>query len=389
MEKQLNYTKNYKSNIYVTSDSNCDNSNDSRWKLALQNSKIGVWEWNPTNDSVYYSEESKNIIGYADSEIKNTSNDWLEKVHQDDIEQIHIDFNCHAEHHTDTYENEHRILTKNGNYKWILDRGKIIERNTNGIPIRAIGTHTDITKQKKYENSLKDNLKIITNQNKRLHNFTHIVSHNLKNHIGNFENILEFYDQSDSQEEKNELVGHLKTISEALTKSIVDLNDIINIKSKSDINEHNGDVNLHAFTEKVISSLSLDSKQKDVVIENLIDPDIALQTNPSYLESILYNLISNGIKYNDCKKESKITLKSALKDNFVKIMVSDNGIGIDLNKYKEKIFEMYQTFHGTQREDSRGIGLYIIKSQIEALNGTINVESALNKGTTFTLFLKK
>lgn len=144
MEKQLNYTKNYKSNIYATSDSNCDNSNDSRWKLALQNSKIGVWEWNPTNDFVYYSEESKNIIGYADSEIKNTSNDWLEKVHQDDIEQIHIDFNCHAELHTDTYENEHRILTKNGNYKWILDRGKIIERNTNGIPIRAIGTHLSL-----------------------------------------------------------------------------------------------------------------------------------------------------------------------------------------------------------------------------------------------------
>ena len=90
---------------------------------------------------------------------------------------------------------------------------------------------------------LKNNLQLITNQNNRLHNFTHIVSHNLKTHIGNFENLLEFYDDATSQEEKEELVTHLKTISESLTNTIVDLNDIISIKSKT--KEHQLNEKIH------------------------------------------------------------------------------------------------------------------------------------------------
>jgi light-regulated signal transduction histidine kinase (bacteriophytochrome) len=100
-------------------------------------------------------------------------------------------------------------------------------------------------------------------------------------------------------------------------------------------------------------------------------------------------LISNGIKYKSNNRDSKIILQSVHSENELKILIEDNGIGIDTHKYKGQLFEIYQTFHSTKREDSRGVGLYITKTQMEALGGTIGVESTLDEGSTFMLTFKK
>jgi signal transduction histidine kinase len=100
-------------------------------------------------------------------------------------------------------------------------------------------------------------------------------------------------------------------------------------------------------------------------------------------------LISNGIKYSDSSKKSQIIIQTIHTKDHLQILIADNGIGIDTNKYKNQLFEMYQTFHGTDRNDSRGIGLYITKTQVEALNAEIELNSELNKGSTFCLTFKK
>jgi PAS domain S-box-containing protein len=364
-------------------------STETNHEIALQISDVGLWDWDTINNKVFYSKESKQIIGYSDNELKNNSKVWDDKVHPEDKEDYFKKFNLHLEDEIDIYENEYRILCKDGNYKWVLDKGKVIEKNDDGKPTRIIGTHTDITNRKKHESQLKNNLQLITSQNKRLHNFTHIVSHNLKTHIGNLKNILEFYDETDNEKEKKDLVNHLKTISESLTSTIVDLDDIISIKSKSNINQLNERVNLYECVNKVIESLDIESSNKGVTIYNALRMDDSLITNRSYLESIIYNLVSNGIKYSDSSKKSQIIIQSIHTKNTLKILIADNGIGIDTSKFKNQLFEMYQTFHGTNRKDSRGIGLYITKTQIEALNGNIELNSELNKGSTFTLTFKK
>nr|WP_321234262.1 PAS domain-containing sensor histidine kinase [uncultured Psychroserpens sp.] len=360
-----------------------------KWQIALENSEVGLWDYNAISDEVFYSKESKNILGYKDHELTNSSMEWNRRVHPEDLETYFKDFNAHINGHLDTYRNEHRVLCKDGNYKWILDKGKVVDRDINGKPKRIIGTHTDITYRKKKDEQSEKYLQLITSQNKRLHNFTHIVSHNLKTHIGNFKNILEFYEESNSEEEKVELINHLNTISEALTSTIVDLDDIISIKSKSNTKALNERVNIFACTEKIIDSLEIEIANNEVAIYNSLRKDDFLIANRSYLESIIYNLISNGIKYRSDKRNSKVILQSIHTKNELKILVADNGIGIDTEKFKNKLFEMYQTYHGTNRDDSRGVGLYITKTQVEALGGTIDVESKLNEGTTFILTFKK
>ncbi|MDG5491415.1 PAS domain-containing sensor histidine kinase [Psychroserpens sp. SPM9] len=360
-----------------------------KWKIALENSEVGQWDYNVEKDVVFYSKESKHILGYNDHELSNSPIEWNKRVHPEDLERYFKDFNAHINGLLEVYRNEHRVLCNDGTYKWILDKGKIVERDAKGKPKRIIGTHTDITYRKKQDEQSEKHLQLITSQNKRLHNFTHIVSHNLKTHIGNFKNILEFYEEADSESEKAELIEHLNTISETLTSTIIDLDDIINIKSKSETNELNERVHLFNCAEKVINSLEIEIANNEVAIYNSIRQDDFLVANRSYLESILHNLISNGIKYKSEERHSKVILQSIHTKNELKILVSDNGIGIDTQKFKNQLFEMYQTFHGTDRKDSRGIGLYITKTQIEAIGGSINVESKLNEGTTFILSFKK
>ncbi|MGB3607390.1 sensor histidine kinase [Psychroserpens sp.] len=380
--------KNYKS-IRGNPTGSTNHWEDLKWQIALENSEIGLWDYNVITDTVFYSTESKRMLGYASHELGNTAIEWNRRVHPEDIDNYFKDFNAHLNGDLSVYRNEHRIQCKNGSYKWILDKGKVVGTDANGKPSRIIGTHTDITYRKKKTQQSEEHLQLITSQNKRLHNFTHIVSHNLKTHIGNFENLLEFYEDSNSEDEKTELFEHLKTISKALTTTIIDLDDIISIKSKSESNQLNESVNLFNCADKIIKSLEIDSALHTVSIYNTIKQDDVLIANRSYLESILHNLISNGIKYRAKERSPKITLQSVSTDTDLKLLISDNGIGIDTEKYKNQLFEMYQTFHGTKREDSRGIGLYITKTQIEALGGSILVESILNEGTTFTLTFPK
>jgi PAS domain S-box-containing protein len=360
-----------------------------RYQIALENSNIGLWDYDVISGNVFYSKESKEILGYKDHELSNSVIQWNKRVHPEDLEHYFKDFKAHINGSIETYRNEHRILCCDGNYKWILDKGKVVEADSNGKPTRIIGTHTDITYRKKKEEQSERYLELITSQNQRLHNFTHIVSHNLKTHIGNFKNILEFLEDTNSEEEEKELQNHLKTISRALTSTIIDLDDIISIKSKSNSKELAARVNIFDCAEKIVDSLEIDIAHNAIEVYNSIRKDDFINVNPAYLESILYNLISNGIKYKSDKRNAKVILQSVHTKTELKILIGDNGIGINIEKYKKQLFEIYQTFHGTHREDSRGVGLYITKTQMEALGGRIDVESKLDEGTTFILTFKK
>jgi PAS domain S-box-containing protein len=133
------------------------NSED-RWHFALEGSGDGVWDWNAKTNEVFFSHRWKSMLGYQDSEIGNTLDEWNKRVHHDDKERVYKDINNHFEGRMSEYRNEHRVLCKDGTYKWILDRGKVISRDENGKPLRVIGVHTDITERKKAEEALRESL---------------------------------------------------------------------------------------------------------------------------------------------------------------------------------------------------------------------------------------
>lgn len=358
-----------------------------KWQFALENSNIGVWDWDNTSnqDAVFYSKESKRILGYNDGEYNNfgsNSQNWNDRVHPDDKQKYFQDFQDHLNGLHPIYCNEHRVLANDGSYKWILDKGKVIEKDEAGKAVRVIGTHIDITDRVENEKKIKKSLDLVTEQNKKLQNFAHIVTHNLKEHSGNFNSLLQFYDEAKDESEKEETIAYLKIVSSSLSKTINDLKQIVSVGTKKELEIEK--IYISKYIKRVIHLLDIIIKENRVCINNEIDERLFIHFSPAYMESIIQNLLSNAIKYKHPKRDPIITLKAFIDDSdHIIIKVSDNGLGIDLNKYGNDIFGLYKTFH--LNENAEGIGLYLIKSQIEAFGGQINVKSKVGEGTEFII----
>ncbi len=241
----------------------------------------------------------------------------------------------------------------------------------------------NISKRKKTESDLEKSLETLTEQNKRLLNFSYIVSHNLRSHASNIKSILHFIKNAESEEERNEFLEHLQTVSESLDNTMQNLNDVVSIHSNLNLKLET--LNLNFFIEKAINVLREQIESKMVLVHNLVAANTTVNYNPAYLESIIFNFLSNAIKYSSPDRQPTVVIDSYTENNKMVLRFADNGIGLDLKKYGSKLFGMYKTFHGNK--DSKGIGLFITKNQVEAMNGKIEVESVLDKGSTFKIFL--
>jgi len=361
--------------------------NNLKWQFALKNSNIGIWDYNADLGRVFYSEESKEIIGFDSDEFGSNPNDWNDRVHPDDREKYYKDFQDHLNGIKPIYHNEHRIKCKDGSYKWVSDKGKIVEWTDQGEPKRIIGTHTDITERKKRETELSSNLNIITNQNKQLLNFAHIVSHNLRTHSGNIESLIQFYEDAETNRDKNDYFNHIKNVSSSLFKTITELEDVVKIQNEDHVKIET--LSLFTYVDNTLSILMNKFESSNTKIELDVPAEITINFKKSYLESILQNLLTNAIKYRKPDVNPEISITATETDSSVLLKVKDNGIGIDLEKYGEKLFGMYNTFHNKTEYDSRGIGLYLTRNQLKAYNGNITVESKLGVGSTFIVSFKK
>jgi PAS domain S-box-containing protein len=121
------------------------------WGYALEGNRDGVWSWNAVTNEVFFSKRWKEMLGFSEGEISNHLSEWDKRVHPDDRDSVYTDLNAHLNSQTPYYENEHRLLCKDGYYKWVLDRGKVMSWTENGKPILVVGTHSDITLRKEIE----------------------------------------------------------------------------------------------------------------------------------------------------------------------------------------------------------------------------------------------
>jgi PAS domain S-box-containing protein len=121
------------------------------WVYAMEGNRDGVWDWNAVTNVVFFSKRWKEMLGFDEDEISNHLSEWDKRLHPDDRDRVYADLNAHLNGETPYYETEHRLLCKDGSYKWILDRGKIMSWTEDGKPLRVVGTHSDVTLRKEAE----------------------------------------------------------------------------------------------------------------------------------------------------------------------------------------------------------------------------------------------
>tara|TARA_R110002020_G_scaffold31339_3_gene97853 strand:- start:866 stop:1450 length:585 start_codon:yes stop_codon:yes gene_type:complete len=185
-------------------------------------------------------------------------------------------------------------------------------------------------------------------------------------------------------EEKEEQFNMLVNASDMLCETIEHLNSVIALDTDNLAKEK---LNLYEFVENIIAANQGIILNSNFTVINKVKEDFTILAIPAYLDSILLNMLTNAIRYSSSERDSWVKFSSIKEKDFRVIEIEDNGQGIDLERHKTKIFGLYKTFH--DHPDSKGLGLYMTKRQIEVMGGKIEVESEVDKGTTFKIYLNE
>ena len=273
---------------------------------------------------------------------------------------------------------------KNGEEYWV-NFSMIPVTNKDGEHSHWISIQRDVTEEKEKEKEKEQLIRELTQNNKDLKQFSYITSHNLRAPLSNLTGLLNLIeDIAIENPELKEIITGFSKSTHLLNETINDLVKVIIIKDNPSIQKEK--VLIKDVFENVFNQLSfLISVHKPILKIDLEDVSI-LDINKSYLESIFLNLLTNAIKYREPSRQLRVNIATKVIDKKLIITFKDNGIGIDLDKNKDKIFGLYQRFHNYP--DSKGLGLYLVKSQVESMGGTISVESTVGKGTLFTIIFK-
>jgi len=334
---------------------------------------------------IYLNDHIETLTGYTASEFISGTINFVQLYHPEDVKTI-FDTVEGALEEKKSFSLQYRLRHKSDIYKWVSEVGIGLYANDQLIMLE--GYMNDITDCKNAEDEIRlsrRNLEMAANslqkQNNQLNNFAHILSHNLRSPVGNISALISLLNEKSTIEEYKTIFENLKHTSTSLQETLNDLMETLRIKEDVDI-----------ARERLSFAECLKKNQQDLAGEILkvnakIYSDFSMCPEiiypKAYLESIFLNLLSNSLKYFSDKRSPIIKFKSFRENGKIHLTITDNGKGIDLSRHGEDVFGLRKTFH--DHPDAKGVGLFLTKTQIETLGGSISVESEFGKSTTFTI----
>lgn len=245
----------------------------------------------------------------------------------------------------------------------------------------VIGYGLDISDRKRLEEEQKSLMEKLSYQNLQLSDFCNIISHNLRAPLVSMTMLTEFIHTAEDQEEQKLLVSKLDPVLKSLNETFDELVNSLQIQQDTKIPVEKND--LHDSIQRVLNGMDFDILHNNVKFEFEIESTPIISFPVKYMNSILQNLISNAIKYRSLERDPIIKISSKKFEDEIELYVSDNGLGIDINRYKDQIFKIGKIFH--RHPNAKGYGLFMTKAQVEAMGGKIELDSKINEGTTFKI----
>lgn len=357
-----------------------------RYKLVSKATSDAIYDWDCISGEIFWGDGYETLFGHP-GDISDI-HDWENKLYAEDKKRVVEELNSALNGNSDSWKAEYRYVKADGNFSHVLELGKII-RDDEGKAVRMVGALQDITERKEADLQLLElnrNLEKYTveliNANKGLEQYSFIVSHNLRAPVANLLGLKDLYVQNDHPEEiRQRFLSELFSNIDRLDKIITDLNSIL--KSKTEISDKKELVNFQELVNCVADSINhLIIKEKVEIITDFSEATNWV-TVRGYLHSVFYNLIFNSIKYRKPDQNPKIEIRSWKENEKVFMSFKDNGLGIDLENKSDQLFRLYKRFH--HHVEGKGMGLFMVKTQVEMLGGEISVFSEINKGTEFIL----
>jgi PAS domain S-box-containing protein len=351
---------------------------EGRFKSLFDNSIDGVLITQPAGEIISGNPAICRLLGYTEEEIVKLKRSDLLDIESIPVRQMLEERNKHG-----IFLGEILIKHRHG-YTIPTEITSINMKDAQGNTYHS-NIIRDITEKKKIEEEQQSLTQELIKNNQDLQQFSFITSHNLRAPVANLISLLNLYDKKKPEDEFNQLL--IEKFEEATLQLNSTLNDLINVLViKSNTNIEKQDLNFNDVLSEVRKGID------NLLIENngIIDADFSevehIKYNSIHLESIFLNLLTNAIRYRSHDKSPVIQIKSYRQDKWIVVSFTDNGLGIDLKRYGDRLFGLYQRFH--ESKEGKGLGLYMVNSQVIAMGGKIEVESEPGKGSTFKVYFK-
>ncbi|KIE43192.1 PAS domain S-box protein [Geobacter anodireducens] len=364
--------------------------NEERFRLAMEATTDGIWDWNIAADSGYFSPAYYRILGYEPEDFSPSFQVWMELLHPEDRERaISTNMDC-VEGRTQGFQAEFRMKAKDGSWRWILGRGSAVNRDSRGKALRLIGTHQDITERKQTEETIgKLNRELDRRVMERTvqleeaireqESFSYSVSHDLRaplRHINSYSNlVIEDYGDQIPVEARY----YLERICTASGKMGQLIDDLLELSRVGRVELRKGTVNLSKNAASAASMLQETEPYR--AVDWVIAGDLTAQADRTLIRQVLLNLMGNALKYTARTPRARIEVGSTAADGETIFFVRDNGAGFDM-AYGNKLFRPFQRLHGGEFPGT-GIGLATVQRIIKRHGGRVWAEGEVNGGATF------
>ncbi|HEY4650677.1 MAG TPA: PAS domain-containing sensor histidine kinase, partial [Pontibacter sp.] len=364
-------------------------ASEERFRMVSKATNDVIWDWNLVTNEIWWSDGLKTMLKYDPEEMGEGVASWFKLIHPDDRERIVNGINKAINNGLGQWAGEYRLLRADGEYAYVSDRASIMQ-NEYQIPYRVLGSFIDLTNLKHTQEKLQHTNEHLLRVIEDLDTFVYTASHDLKSPIGNIEGLMLLLE--DQIAEAGPIPGEptgpvFEMMKNAITRFknvIQDLTDIAKVQRDVDATPEQVDV------PEIFAEVK-DHLQKFIIQENVqFDADFSAAPQVAFskknLHSVLYNLISNAIKYKDPNRSPVIKLRTEPVEGYVRLTITDNGLGIS-EENQSKLFVLFKRFHA--HVDGTGMGLYIVKRLVDNAKGYIKVSSVQGEGTTFELYFKE
>jgi two-component system sensor histidine kinase/response regulator len=352
--------------------------NEKILRFALEGAGDGVWQWHIPSGKIHYSKRWKEMLGYAEDEIGDTLDEWMKRIKAEDLEAVKANLQAHQDGKS-VYHNEHRIECKDGNFKWILGRGMVVDRSPEGLPILMVGTHADITRMKIAEAQLLQSTKRAS-----LGDMSAGIAHEICNPLAVISAVTKILPKfSDSAEN---LAKKITIIDNAVTR----ITEIVNGLRKYSYHQIEMEFKAHSLSSMVNDAIvhsGVKSIQSDIRFILEIEADLSIDCDEVEIELAIMNLIKNSIEaVSKCQdKWVKIEVRDDSDRDYALLQIVDSGPGIS-EQNREKIFDPF--FTTKHINEGIGLGLSTVKGILDKHKATIKLVTP-HSNTCFELRFRK
>jgi PAS domain S-box-containing protein len=365
-----------------------------RATFALDSANQAIWDLDFQQGKTFYSPTWKAMLGYGEEEISSDTEAWKNLIHPDDREAVLQADQAHKEGRTPAFEAEFRMRHKDGKWIWVLDRGKVVSRDTDGNPLRMIGTYSDITHRKRTEAELKEARDAAEAASRAKTDFLANMSHELRTPLTSILGVTDLIlsELGDRLSERHRSALKIqKAAGDALMAQVNDILDFAKLENAR-LEIETAPLDLAELADACLAIVANTAETGKLSLIRKLDPDLpqSISGDQRRLRQILINFLSNAIKFTP--EGGKVVVEISKEPNgHIRFAVEDTGIGIPENQVAT-IFDRFTQADtsNTRRHDGSGLGLAICKSLVDLMGGTIGVRSTPDAGSTFffTLLLQ-